>query len=128
MSSSDYKMLADLVFASHVVVIVMMLGGGVLAASSFGQEHPGFRRFHVTFVVMVIISQILFLGCPLVELEYTLRHQYDPSIKPGGSFTVYLIRTLVGVTVPVVLVTISTYLIGAIAVVCWLVGRSDSRR
>lgn len=120
MNSEVYRTLANLVFALHIVVIVYLLGSTILVSTGFLADHPSYQKAHFLFVGTVIGSQIIFGGCPLVALESALRHQYDPSIQPGGSFTVALIRHLVGVSVPIMVVTITTYLIFVVALAGWV--------
>ena len=120
MSAHMYRILANVVFVIHILVIVFMITNAALTITGFMADHPLYHRLSTVFVGMVIISQIVFLGCPLVALEYSLRRHYDPSIHYTGSFTVYLIEKLTGVTIPTLAVTIATYLIVAIVIAGWI--------
>jgi hypothetical protein len=111
-SPRTYEVLANIVFVIHILVVVYMLSGVVLGAMGFMSKHPTYQQVNLLVIGGIIFSQILFGGCPLVLLETSLRHQYDPSIHPTGSFTVALIKSATGASVPVMMVTICTYLIG----------------
>lgn len=126
MSPTTYRLLANIVFVVHIAVIVYMLSSILLVGSGFFREHHTLEKAHFTFIGTVLISQIAFGGCPLVVLESALRHQYDPSISMTGSFTVFLIRNLTGVSVSVVFVTIGTYSIVLIALAGWVINHYRS--
>lgn len=83
----DYEFLADAVAYLHVVVILAL----VLGICSFPfRESRFFQAYslyvHIPVLVVMISSQVLFLGCPLVDLENSLRSHVDPEYAPMESF------------------------------------------
>lgn len=123
MAPSVYVVLANAVFVLHLLVIGYLLGGSAFVLTKYASDYPFIRSLHLLFVGITVISQIVFLGCPLVELEAYFRRKYNPDYSYHGSFTVYLIEKMSGVTVPVEIVTLATFAIAAIAVSAWLIWR-----
>lgn len=121
MSNRGWKFLADLVFVSHMVLVLILLGGSFAILSGLYLQYPHLMRIHGIITAATLISQIIFLGCPLVTLESALRNKYRS--KPStyyGSFVVYFLMKLTGVKVPVILVTTGMYMIVVIAVIGYL--------
>ena len=116
-----FRTLANLTFFVHLVVIVILIGGVVGVTSGFYIEHPVLLRIHTAIVAVTAISQLLFLGCPLVTLENALRQQYAPETKYYGSFVVYLLLRFTGIKVPIVLITTITWFIVALTGIAWYV-------
>lgn len=110
----NYKLLADAVFVFHMVWIVILLGGiGV----QFRYEWD--RPIHMAVVTITIVSQLIFLGCPLVALEQALRRKYDASNSFTGSFVVYYLRFF-GVEVSPTMVTGILAVIATTSFVIWV--------
>lgn len=95
-----YKRLADVVAILHWIVIVyLILGGGLQLL------FPGYAIYHLIFVITVGLSQLIWLGCPLVALENALRAKYDPDTRYYGSFTYHALKKL-GINVPPIVISL----------------------
>lgn len=86
-----YRILADFVFWFHWVWISLLLGGTVLS-----RKYKWYKRYHVVVMTSTVFSQLIFLGCPLVALENTLRMQYNPEAKFSGSFICHYLKEYFG--------------------------------
>lgn len=91
-----YNVLANMVFAIHIVVIVFMLGGFI-----FPKKWKKARIFHSNFCVMVFIVQVIYgFKCPLVVLEEYLRKLDNPDyIITRTPFTERLFMKLFGISI-----------------------------
>ena len=87
---STYRLLTDFVVVFHFVWVAVLLGGWFL------YRFKWWRPIQVTLVLTTIISQVLFLGCPLVVLENSLRMKYDPQAVYKGSFICHYIEEYLG--------------------------------
>ena len=106
-----YRLLADAVVVLHFIWIMVLLGG-----IWFSLKYKRYRPIHLTVTLTTIVSQLIWLGCPLVALEETLRRQYDPTRKYAGSFTVYYLHHYFGVEVPPLAIIASLGIIAIIAI------------
>lgn len=108
---------ADIVRLTHVLVVVILIAGPILTGLEILQPHSMFGRAHFMFILVTVISQLLFLGCPLTILEEWLRGKSNPK-DFHGSFTAYLLSRFFGIRLPVVLVGVIVNLgLGLILVV-----------
>lgn len=85
-----YHFLADFVVVFHFVWVAALLGGWFLLRFKW------YQPIHLTLLATTIISQLLFLGCPLVALENSLRMKYDPDVVYNGSFVCHYIEEYFG--------------------------------
>ena len=92
---NTYRILADTVFWFHLVWVVLLVSGGFIA-----MKYKWFRQFKLIAVMTTIVSQLLFLGCPLSALENALRVQYDPTETFTGSFVCYYLKMYFGFQLP----------------------------
>jgi hypothetical protein len=101
-----YRLLVDIVFWFHWVWIAILILSGFLSVIQ-----PRYAKFSFVLVGTTLVSQVLFLGCPLVALENTLRAQYDPKTEVFGSFICHWVKEWGGYTVPPEIITGSLLLI-----------------
>jgi hypothetical protein len=80
--------LADFVFWFHMFWILLMLSGFI------GIWVESWRDIHLGIVMATIVSQIVFMGCPLVLLEQKIRREDNCS-----SFVVYCLERWCGIKV-----------------------------
>ena len=104
-----YRVLADFVFWFHGVWIVLFLGGIVLS-----MKYRWYKRYHAVVVTSTIVSQLIFMGCPLVALENMLRMQYDPKTKFSGSFICHYLKEYFGFQISPEYITLA--LVGIVAI------------
>ena len=110
----DYKLLANSVMVFHLLWVVILIGGGVM---QFKLEW--YRPIHTAVVTTTVLSQLIFLGCPLVVLENSLRRQYDPSTTFTGSFIAHYLQKF-GVEVSPLMVTLALAVIATTSFVIWV--------
>jgi hypothetical protein len=68
-NESLFRLLANLTDLLHIVVIVALLGGGFISGISLmdnAEVKPALLRLQTALVAATAVSQILFLGCPLI--------------------------------------------------------------
>ena len=96
----DYRLLANLVAVFHTTWIVILIGG-------IGLQFifKWYRPIHLAVVTTTVVSQLIFLGCPLVALEQALRRQYDPDRSFIDSFVVHYLQKMFGIEVSLLMVT-----------------------
>lgn len=106
-----YRILADFVFGFHLVWIALLLGGTILSIN-----YKWYRRYHAAALAGTIVSQLIFLGCPLTALEDALRMQYDPKVKfsVSGSFVCHYLKEYFGFQISPKYITLA--LAGIIAI------------
>ncbi|NTW13931.1 MAG: DUF2784 domain-containing protein [Candidatus Moranbacteria bacterium] len=110
-----YRVLADAVEVFHWVWIVLMMAGIPLQFI-----YPPYAPIHLTIVTATIISQILWLGCPLVALENALRAKYDPRRTYTGSFVCHFLKKRFNITVSPLVIVIQLVLVAGISIVVLL--------
>ncbi len=110
-----YKRLADAVAIFHWILIAYLISG-----LFFQIAFPWYAKIHLIIVATVGISQLLWLGCPLVTLENALRAKYDPSAKYYGSFT-YNAFKKIGITLPPIVISLQMIILLIITAVIVLV-------
>lgn len=84
-----YEIAANLVLAFHLVWIAFLV---------FPPRNDGWRQLRLVAILATVFGQIVFLGCPLVVLEHTLRSAAgDPDVGArNGSFVVWLVHRATG--------------------------------
>lgn len=89
-----YKWLANVTFGFHLLWILVLLGG-------LGLQYilPWYEKFHLAAVMTTIVSQVLWLGCPLTTLECALRRKYDKETSYYGSFIAYFLNKYFGINI-----------------------------
>lgn len=109
----DYEILADAVAYLHAAVIFVLVSG---ICSFLFYESRFFRAYflyvYIPVLVVMISSQVLFLGCPLVNLENSLRAYVDPEYAPMESFITTYCERYLGVYIAPELVTVAILLLG----------------
>ena len=96
-----YRILANSVALIHWLLIVLLFTGFFIS-----KKYPGYEKYHLFLTLATIISQVVFLGCPLVVLENSLRRQYDPKATFNGSFVCYYVETYLGHKIPPQYITV----------------------
>ncbi len=104
-----YRIFADFVFWFHWVWIALFLGGIVLL-----MKYKWYKRYHAVVLTSTIVSQVIFLGCPLVALENALRAQYDPKEEFSGSFVCHYLKEYFGFQIPPEYITLA--LVGIVTI------------
>ena len=104
-----YRILADFVFWFHWVWTALLPVGLVLS-----MKYEWYRRYYAVMVMSTLVSQLIFLGCPLVALENALRVQYDPKAKFGGSFICHYLKEYFGFQIAPEYITLA--LVGIVAI------------
>ncbi len=97
-----YRILADFVFWFHGVWTALLLGGIILS-----MKYKWYKRYHAVVLTSTIVSQLIFLGCPLVALENALRAQYDPKTTYTGSFICHYLKEHFGFQLPPEYITLA---------------------
>jgi energy-converting hydrogenase Eha subunit A len=77
-------------------------------------KYKWYDRYHIVVVTSTIVSQLIFLGCPLVALENALREQYDPKVKFYGSFICHYLKEYFGFQISPEYITLA--LVGIVAI------------
>ena len=119
MSASFFKALADAVAVLHVAIIVFLLSAAFGYKTWIFSKYTIVRRLHIGTVAVTMLSQLIFLGCPLTTLEQSLRHQYDPTTYYYGSFVAHLLLKYANVQVSSILVTTGIWLLVLVSFVGW---------
>ncbi|MBP6855625.1 MAG: DUF2784 family protein [Candidatus Pacebacteria bacterium] len=84
-----YRKLADATACLHLIWIVMLVAGILL---EFVFHLGWYRPINIVVFTTTIVSQLLWLGCPLTALEKTLRARCDSSTTYSGSFTCHYLK------------------------------------
>ena len=91
-TSKRYRFLADAVSGFHYFWIVLLLSGVILQL-----VFPWYGPINAVILAITIVSQIVWLGCPLVTLENAFRKKYDPYACFSGSFVCNRLKKWFGV-------------------------------
>jgi len=111
-----YEQLADAVFWFHMVWVMYLLVGSWLF-----MVWKRFVPYYVVSVVTTVLGQLLWLGCPLVTLENTLRAMADHSYRPIDHFIVHYAKQYFGLEILPLFITMSLVVIFVLsAVMMWL--------
>ena len=112
-SNLNYELLANMCFIVHIFVIFFMVGGILISKKNYPKVHI----FHRAFGSSVFVGQLL-LGfyCPLTALENYLRFRNNPEKILYEPFITRILREEFGVSVPTLIITILTVIIGIICV------------
>jgi hypothetical protein len=76
-----------------------------------------YRFIHSAVIGVTAVSQLLWLGCPLVALESTLRRKYNPSYNFSGSFICDFLKRRFGIQVSPRVITAQLTIAVVVAVV-----------
>jgi hypothetical protein len=90
-----YRIAATITMVFHWVWAALLLIGIPIQLAV-----PGYRPFHLAAVTVTILSQLLWLGCPLMALENAFRSKYDSRATYTGSFLCHYLRKWLGIRVP----------------------------
>lgn len=107
------EMLANVVMWLHVAVVVELLIG--IVYWPFGRT-----TWHMSVLTATVVSQAVFLGCPLVVLESALRGRNVYQ----GSFTCWLLYRLFGIAVPPLAITACLAAALMISALAWKAARA----
>lgn len=110
-----YRKLANAVFYFHMFWIVVLIGGAFLAT-----YYPWYRPINFAVLTVTIGSQLIWMGCPLTIIEYSLRSKYDPDHRYTGSFVCYLLDRTFGIKVTPIMVIGQLAILTIVAIVFWL--------
>jgi hypothetical protein len=89
-----YRLLANIVHWCHMLLVCILVSMPLIYLTlNVGPRLQGFLEIFITATLM---SQMLFLGCPLTIFEFWLRRKYDPTITDTGSFVTDLLRRKFG--------------------------------
>lgn len=112
---NTYRKLANIVFWFHWIWVAIILGSWITAAI-----FPWCRPIYLAVVTTTVISQVLWLGCPLVALENALRAKYDPSKVYSGSFICHYIKKQFGVRMSPLVITAQLAITMVASVIFWV--------
>lgn len=90
MSTRTYPRIANALRIFHLFWVLLLMGGAALAA-----WWPPYRPINLAILTTTVVSQVLWLGCPLVALEQHCRGETCGT----GSFVCGLIEHYTGVVV-----------------------------
>jgi len=108
--------LGKTIFAFHMLWVVILIGGGVVSIAV-----GWYRPIHFAVVGVTVVSQLLFLGCPLTTLEVALRNYGGKSIEGfKGGFLIHYLDKRFGLRPSVVALTVGTWLLFAFATVLFI--------
>ena len=106
-----HRKLASAVRAFHLLWIVLMIVGIPLSILC-----DWYEPIHWVVIGTTIVSQIVWLGCPLSTLEQALRRKYDPDATYTGSFVCHYLRKRFGIEVPPIVVTLQLLVFVVVAI------------
>ena len=112
---NTYQKLAKAVFWLHMIWITTLLGG--IPISYF---LPWFILVQMVVVTTTAVSQILWLGCPLVALENALRAKCDPAQTYSGSFICHYLKKRFGIKVPPIFITAQLIVVLVLSTILWI--------
>ncbi len=94
-----YRRLADIVSWFHAFWLLLLLGGSLIALI-----FPWYKTINWIVISVTLVSQILWLGCPLTVLEHSLRNKYNPADKSSGSFVCNFCENKLGIKISPIVV------------------------
>lgn len=101
----------------HGLWIILLIGG-----AWFGQAYPWYSSIHTIIIVTTVISQLVFISCPIVLLQGTIARRYlGQTEEPLLSFTAYLLKKFFNVDISPAGVTITTSIILTVVTICTLI-------
>ncbi|HEX7364531.1 MAG TPA: DUF2784 family protein [Dehalococcoidia bacterium] len=122
-----WKFLADTVTGLHLLLIVFFAVSSVLLAAGVFKGHRNWKIFYWIFVaaavgLQVLLSTKIWKSCPITDLEYWLRSQYDASQSyvRTRSLLATSIHNMTGAVVPEYYLTI-TMVLGLLGMVISLI-------
>jgi cell division protein FtsW (lipid II flippase) len=101
-TKNTYEKLADGVMVFHLVWIVILLGGIYLSI-----RYEWYKPVHFVVLSSTILSQILFLGCPIVQLESSIRQKVGETNCMDGGFICHYSKQWLGITMSPDIITLS---------------------
>jgi hypothetical protein len=95
MNGEDYKEASIMVEWFHWIWIALLVSGLFIKGA-----FPWYAHIHNAVVATTVMSQILWLGCPIVAIQEDLMAKYDHHKHLHGSLTCYLIEKFFDIKVP----------------------------
>lgn len=86
-----YQILANLTYALHLIVMALIFFGTLLA-----MKYPKWWTIQMPLVATTVMSQMLWMHCPLTLLENYFRSQYDPEVLMSDGFIARICIDLFG--------------------------------
>ncbi len=124
-----WKFLADTVTGLHLLLIVFFAVSAVLLATGVFKGHRNWKIFYWIFIggaisLQVLLSSRIWKSCPITDMEYWLRSQYDASENyiRTRSLLATAIYNVTGAAVPEYALTIAMALglvIMVISLILW---------
>ncbi len=78
-----YQLTANFVFLIHFILVCIVTVGWLI---------PQLFYLHITLLLAILFSEVIFGYCPLTRMEYALRHKLDPTILFDKSCMVHYLR------------------------------------
>ena len=95
-----YRILANAIFVLHWSWVAFLIGISIVSL-----YFPWYRPIFAAAVIATVLSQIIWLGCPLMEVEYIFRRKYNPSETYKPSFVCYYLKKWFSINVHPALIT-----------------------
>ncbi|PSO45294.1 MAG: hypothetical protein BRC25_02600 [Parcubacteria group bacterium SW_6_46_9] len=104
MSEATCSYLADFVFIVHIIWIALLL---ISTLTNLLSSNEKLEKVHLAILTATVVSQSIFLGCPLTTLESAIRSKYNSSFSlTDGSFMVHYLNQWFGVKVSPAAITL----------------------
>ncbi len=109
---SAYVVLADAVFALHLLFVLALGPSTALFCLGGYRKHPLLAQVHCVGIYAMAIGQTMLQECPLVLLERTLREAAGQPPWYYGSFSIFVVERITGFRLPVeVIFSLSTLVV-----------------
>lgn len=111
-----YKRLANAVLWFHFGWVALLVLGGVVLQFVF----PWYKTVHISVSTVTIVSWLFFLGCPLTELENSLREKGGGA--PGrfhGSFVCHYLKKRFGWNISPVAIALTLVMLFAVSIITY---------
>ena len=112
---NTYRKLANAVSVFHWIWVAILLGG-----ISLQFAFQWYKPIHMIVLTTTIVSQVLWLGCPLVALENALRAKYDPKEMYYGSFICHYLKKRFGISMSPALITAQLVAMVVVSGILWI--------
>lgn len=100
---NKYHIMAEVVWFFHWAIVLTIAAGLFIAL-----KRPSLLKYHFSMMVGIVVTQIVFGGCPIVYIENYFRAKYDQRAVIGGSFLCYYLNKMFGIQIAPEYVALAT--------------------
>lgn len=112
---NTYRKLANATFWFHWIWVAILLGGIPMQIT-----FQWYKPVHMVVLTTTLVSQLLWLGCPLVALENAFRAKYDPNTTYSGSFICHYLKKRFGISVSPTIIIVQLVAMAIVSGIMWI--------